>query len=232
MTYIKSVLKIVKLLKQLSKQLSITALGSATIMLVTVEVSKAVVLTFDDIEPVETYGRVPDNYGGLNWDNFGFVNSSFHPGSGYDRGVASGKYTAFNWRSGIAKVSGNGFDFNSASFASAWNNNLNILVEGFAGDGIKYSTTVIVNPDAPSSFDFNYQDIDRLVFTSSGGIDANPSDKDSGSHFALDNFTFDFAQVDRPGSGNGSPVVPEPITVVGSLIAAGFGAIFYRKSRK
>ncbi|MEM7726935.1 MAG: PEP-CTERM sorting domain-containing protein [Cyanobacteria bacterium P01_A01_bin.45] len=228
MTYRKPIIRTLNLIKHLS----IAAISSVAVISATTQTSKAVVLTFDDIESVETYGRVPEEYGGLNWYNFGYVNKSFHPNSGYDLGAVSGNYTAFNWKADTAEVSGDVFNFDGVSLTSAWNNNLNVLVEGFANDVVKYSQTVVINPNVSSRFDFNYQEINRLVFKSNGGIDANPADEDSGKHFALDNFTFEFAKVGNPRSGNGSEVVPEPITIIGSLVAASFGAIFYRKSRQ
>ncbi|KST63564.1 PEP-CTERM sorting domain-containing protein [Mastigocoleus testarum] len=225
----------------LVKKVSITVLSMLAITTVFEKQAEAVVVTFDDIETTYGFGAVESGYGGLDWVNFGYVNQIFHPGSGYENGLASGDYTAFNWYAKPAEVTGDLFDFQSTFLTAAWNNGLNILVEGFSGGILKYSQNVVVNPSQSKKFIFDYIGVDRVKFTSSGGVDANPNDNIVGRNFVMDNFTYHKSNssitpatpppVLQPG-GNVAEV-PEPISVLGSLVALGFGGIFYRQhSRK
>jgi len=83
---------------------------------------------------------------------------------------------------------------------------LNIEVQGFIGVTSLYDTTVVVSATSPTLFTFNFLNIDRLRFTSSGGQDVGfPSG--FGETFAMDNFTFE--------------LVPEP----SALLLATAGAL-------
>src|SRR5260221_13569032 len=64
---------------------------------------------------------------------------------------------------------GTNFNFLSAYLTGAWNNNLNIEVQGFSGTNLLYDTTVVASATSPTLFTFNYLDIDRLTFNSFGG---------------------------------------------------------------
>lgn len=223
------------------KKVSITALSMLAIATALEKPVEAVVVTFDDIDTTYGFGAVENGYGGLDWVNFGYVNQIFHPGSGYENGLASGDYTAFNWYAQPAEVTGDLFDFQGTFLTAAWNNGLNVLVEGFSEGILKYSQNVVVNPSESRWFGFDYIGVDRVKFTSSGGVDANPNDNIVGRNFVIDNFTY------RKSNSNMTPAtpppvlqpggnvaeVPEPISVLGSLVALGFGGIFYRQhSRK
>ncbi|WP_373693608.1 SdrD B-like domain-containing protein [Limnofasciculus baicalensis] len=138
---------------------------------------------------------IPSNYGGLNWSgDFYYSNGTNSPGTGYDNGRVSGDYVAFNAFAASVGVGDGLFDFQSAYLTAAWNNDLNITVEGFFNGTQQYTQTVVVDNDAPTLFEFNFVGIDQLKFTSFGGTDADPNDIGSGEHFVLDNFTF------KPGS--------------------------------
>ena len=226
----------------LAKKISIAALGIvAPLVVVSGKKAEAVVLTFDDIETTQGFGAIENGYGDLNWVNFGYVNQEFHPDSGYENGLVSGEYTAFNWYAQPAEVTGELFDFDGAYLSSAWNDGLNVLVEGFSEGVLKYSQKVVVNSSESSWFDFGYTGVDTVKFTSSGGVDANPDDNIVGRNFVMDNFTYQTSNSNVtspssspiPQSGNNTQEVPEPMTVLGSLVALGFGGIFYKKySRK
>jgi hypothetical protein len=77
-----------------------------------------------------------------------------------------------------------------------------------------YDTTVIVDDDAPTYFNFNYVGIDRLEFNSFGGIDAGTPG--TGTQFAMDNFTYS--------------VVPIPAAVW--LFGSGLGLLGWIRRRK
>ncbi len=79
----------------------------------------------------------------------------------------------------------------------AFNSNLNIEVQGFNGTNLLYDTTVVAAATSPTLFTFNYLDIDRLVFTPSGGQSAG-FPVGGGVNFAMDNFTFEFVPEPSP----------------------------------
>ncbi|HXI84283.1 MAG TPA: hypothetical protein VNL17_09375 [Verrucomicrobiae bacterium] len=173
------------------------------------------VITFDDIPLNNGTGVfLANNYHGLVWTNCAVgngilspSNAPFHITNGYYYGVVSASNVAilgYNGSSEIDSPSTN-FNFLSAYFTGGWNSNLNIKVQGFNGANLLYDTTVVPGATNPSLFTFNYSDINRLYFISSGGLSAFGGIVDAG--FAMDNFTFE--------------LVPEP----SSLLLAAAGAL-------
>jgi hypothetical protein len=154
-------------------------------------VAQANVLTFDDINGSSScpgcFGLIPNGYGGLAWNNMYYMGGV--PGSGYDTGLVSGSFTAFNGFANMAVTSGSTlFDFTGAYFTGAWNDGLNINVKGYKGGVLLYDQTVIASAVAPTWFQFDYTNIDSLQFSSSGGTSHWPSG--GGQQFAMDNFTY------------------------------------------
>lgn len=198
------------------KKLSITTVGAALVALGIGGTAQATILTFDDIAPVEFNSSIPNGYGELNWDNFSYSNSLSLPNSGYKNGTVSGNYVAYNAFGEPAIVKNGVFDFNSAYLTAAWNNGLSITVEGLNNGSSLYSTTVVVDTNSPTLFDFNYRGINELRFTSFGGNNANPGGE--GTQFAMDNFNF-------------TPV-PEPASVLGVLAFGALGAISLLKRKQ
>jgi len=185
-------------MKKLS--LCIVLLG---ILVFTVPSAMAVVLTFDDINSIPSYSTIPNGYGGLDWNNMGYMHSTnYATFSGYNNGIVSGEYVAFNLAGATAIVSNGVFDFNGAYFTAAWRDGLNIDVVGKLGGSTLYDQTITVNTSGPTSYDLNFLGIDELVFNSYGGV-FNPiytGIGGSGTQFAMDNFTFN--------------AVPEPSTLL------------------
>jgi hypothetical protein len=119
-------------------------------------------LTFDDIG---IGGHIPDGYGGLQWGAFAHYltatdNPAFFADSGYENGVVSGDFIAYNNSDQVFSVSGPAFDFNSAYLTAAWNTGLNITVSGLLGATTLYSQTVVVNTAGPTLFTFHFLGID------------------------------------------------------------------------
>lgn len=149
--------------------------------------TNAAVITFDDL-PETDAGIIENGYAGFDWSWFGYANKSVLPGSGYETGVVSGDYAAYNDFAATSSLSGSLFDFNGAYLTGAWNDGLNIEVKGFSGGTELYSTTVVVNTSNAQWFDFNFFGIDSLSFRSFGG-EKNALLEGEGEHFVMDNFT-------------------------------------------
>lgn len=212
------------------KQLSIAA-AVAAIVLGTTREAQAIVLTFDDVS--NTSGNyIYKGYGGFNWDNFYVVNRTVWPESGFDTGVVSGNYVAYNAWGSPALVSSSLFDFNGAYLTAAWNNGLSVVVEGLKNETSLYSKTVVVDTTSPTWFDFNFLGIDQLKFSSSGGVDAGWG---WGKNFVMDNFTINETKsVFKPTSVASATSVPEPASTLGlmALGAVGAGSILKRKQQQ
>ncbi|NNJ27386.1 hypothetical protein [Alienimonas chondri] len=180
------------------------------------------VLTFDDVTE-ESWTRIPDGYGGLNWTDLNVLRPQSERRTGYTNGVVSGDYVAYNPFSAVASASaGSYFTFQGAYLTAAWNYRLNITVDGYRDGELIYTETVVVSPSEPTWFDFDYCDIDTLSFTSFGGVNAGLGRY--GTHFAMDDFTFNFNEapevsvatdVESLGSSN-KKMVPVEILVTAS----------------
>jgi len=157
---------------------------------------QASVLTFDELTHLTP---IPDGYGGLDWGNMFSLNpnsESLYENSGYRNGLVSGEYVAYNLGGGLAVTSGNAgaaFDFIGAYLAGAWNNGLNINIKGYHGTSLLYDNTVVVDTTGASWFQLDYLGVNKLEFTSSGGVDVSVNG--SGEQFAMDNFTFGFVPI-------------------------------------
>ena len=153
----------------------------------------ATTLTFDEFSNGDF---IPNGYGGLNWVNFGATDTRAGVPSGYRNGVISSYNTLFNRVGAPADFSSQTpFTFNSAYLTAAWNNGLTLAVTGYLADQIVDFRTITVNTSGPTFEVFNWTNIDRVNFVSSGGTPAGYTG--SGTHFALDNLTIN-AEVPEP----------------------------------
>jgi hypothetical protein len=166
----------------------------AALLLVSASVGPAQVLTFDDTDasPDNTW-RISDGYGGFHWEwPFTLLNEELRTWlAEFGRecvGPVSGGHTAYihNW--GFAGPFSiwrdEPFTFKGAYLASgqtSWGYLTdNITIEGWANGALVYSRTVETNNQAPTWFDFNFQNIDKLIFSSENKVTC----------FVMDNFTF------------------------------------------
>jgi len=169
------------------------------------------ILTFDDTGYIPTIASpVPNSYGGLNWPNFEYRSSST---GGFANGTVSAPCAAFNGGGRPASITGNRFHFISASFTSAWNDVLQIQVEGLRDGDVLYSRTITASYNQPTSYTFDFLGVDEVRFSSSGGHDANANNSGSGTHFVMDDFA-----------------TPEPATT--SLVAVGGGTSLLLRRRR
>jgi hypothetical protein len=173
------------------------------------------VITFDDIPSMERPVVIQDGYGGFNWNNFNVYNHNWaqirNSESGYYNGVVSGDWVGYNAWANVASIDNGNFTFTGAYLTGVWNDGLNVNVVG-KRDGVEiYNTTFVVDTYGPKWCNFDFTDIDNLVFTSFGGT-AHPKLPGHGEHFVIDNFTF----IQKS--------VPEPTTL--SIISIGLMALW------
>jgi hypothetical protein len=150
------------------------------------------VWTFDELyTPAYGGSFVPGGYAGFEWENMGYLDpTDGFSNSGYMAGMVSEPHVAVNGAGYPAAVFDDEvFNFGGAYLTGAWNDGLNIQVEGFFDGELKYSQTVVVSSTSPKWFDFNYYGIDRLEFSSWGGTPNPEYGTVSAYHFAMDNFT-------------------------------------------
>jgi hypothetical protein len=174
-------------------------------------------ITFDDLNPSTLPGAtvpyeapIPNGYASLQWNNVWVLdvpqNLQADPGAtGYKNGLVSGNNVAFNDRGNPASISGGAFNLNSAYLTAAWNNGLQVEVQGFVGTTLTYDNTYTLNATGSSLITFNYFDVDDVDFISSGGTSAGYLGK--GTQFAMDDLAIS--------------AVPEPA----SLTFAGLGGL-------
>lgn len=154
----------------------------------------AELITFDDLPatpPPAGGTSIPSGYAGLSWANFDYEtvmnNPALNP-SGYLNGMVSPGNVAFNNRGTPALFSGTTFNLVSAWLTGGWNDGLNVEVEGLLGSSVIYDNFYTVDSTAPTLINFNYLDVNQVIFISEGGTPHGyPSG--SGEQFVLDNLT-------------------------------------------
>jgi hypothetical protein len=158
------------------------------------------------------------SFGGFTSNNMGTLNTATRI-DGYKNGTVSGNYVALNLFANPASLSSlSSFLFTGAYFTGAWNNGLNITVNGFLGGVATMSKSFVVDSLAPTWQSFGWN-VDSLSFSSAGGVSQGYGG--SGAHFAMDNFTYNEVLSS----------VPEPETY--AMFAVGLGLLgVYARRRK
>jgi hypothetical protein len=178
-----------------------------------------VTLTFDDLAaptPPSPSASIPSGYGGLQWSNFLYANTlAIHIApSGYSNGVVSAPNVAVNGFGQPASLSGGTFDLDSAYLTGAWDDGLQVEVQGFVGNTLTYDNTWTVNSTGPTLINFNYLGVTSVQFITSGGVPHGYGS--SGEQFAMDNLTITF--------------IPEPATL--GLAGLSVGVLIIRRGCK
>jgi hypothetical protein len=158
-------------------------------------------LTFDDLAPDGGFLAVSNGYGGLNWSNFLVVNAvtTESPGTGYQNGMVTPSNVIFDSDAEPAYITSAGlFNLDSAYLTAAWDDGLNLEVQGFNGTTLIYDNTYTLITSGPTLANFNYLGINKVNFIPYLG---SPGSGRS-SHFVVDNLTIS---------------VPEPSAVTLSL---------------
>jgi hypothetical protein len=162
------------------------------IMFLNVSQVLAETFTFDDFyPPVAHLNPVESGYAGLNWINFNAMDVQMQYSDNYPTGYVTGRVTPefviYNDNGMPAEFrSATPITFVSAYLTAAWMDGLDITVEGFLDSALIGTQTVQVSTAASQQFIFNYEGVNRVVFTPSGGT-LSASSSGSGPFFVLDN---------------------------------------------
>jgi hypothetical protein len=184
--------------------------------LISLQAAHAATLDFEQTNATQDGSLNGANYAGFQWNNFYIVDKDGLPGSGYQNGATSGQYVAYNAYGEPASISSaTGFSLVSGMFTAAWNNGLEVTVYG-TGLDTSYSKTFTLNAAGPVEITFGWQGLTSLVFTSSGGTDADGVGN-FGTHFVVDDLVLTSA-------------VPEPGTW--AMLLAGLGLLGLMARRK
>ncbi|MEJ5151601.1 IPTL-CTERM sorting domain-containing protein [Comamonas sp. MYb396] len=150
----------------------------------------------EDFEGISCSGdQIPDGTAGLMWTN-GFCQNGLRPEismSGYRPAVTSGSNVIYNGGGNpmtLTKTGGGLFTLVQAQMTGAWNDNLQVQIEGFDGSTSVGVQTITLIATAPSLITFTTaSNVDRVVFTSSGGT-PHEGYTGAGTHFAMDDLSY------------------------------------------
>jgi len=146
---------------------------------------KLTILTFEGIATNDD-PWIPDGYGGLSWSGSFCVHS---PGgaavSGYVNGTVSPVSAAYNGGAYPVECSDSSFTFVGAYLTGAWRDDLQIEISGYRSGSRLYNRIVSANSQYPTWCRFDYEDVDRVTFASSGGRHNGVFTSD-GAQFVMD----------------------------------------------
>jgi hypothetical protein len=174
---------------------AVTVFGGVALVVVA-GAAQATVLSFDDL--VGDQQPILNGYGGLQWNNMYFLNGSNYQYTGYYNGIVSPNNVAFNGIGDPAAVSDSVFTFNGAWFTAAWNDGLTVQATGYRLGTQLFQKSIVIDTQTPVWFEAQFAGIDTLTFSSSGGT--NHGYGGSGTHFAMDDFTYN-SPVPLPAAG-------------------------------
>lgn len=153
-------------------------------------------ITFDDLPTTTsgaaghygTYGSdTPLNYKGYQWSYFGIYQGVNTIPSGFYQGAVSPKNVAFNNLGQVAYIKNTtSFNLTSAYMTAAWNDNLQLTVEGYLSDKKIYSKVYTLSASSPTLVNFNFNGVDKVSFAATGGTQ-HSGYQQAGSQFAIDN---------------------------------------------
>ena len=154
--------------------------------------ASAQTINFDDLSDNGSGTSINNGYAGLNWSNFGVLNTSDfntsngYASSGYSNGTVSGPNVAFNeWGFIAATISANGsqaFNLSNGYFTSAFDKGLQIQATGTFVGGASLTDTFTVNTTGSVDYSFHWNNLTSVSFSA---IDA--ANIGGPTQFALDN---------------------------------------------
>ncbi len=178
---------------------------------------------------------IPNGYAGFTWNNFSALNTqtdvTVMP-SGYKPANtdSASPYVAFNLYGDPASLSrSTPFAFVGGFFTAAWRDGLQVEAKGLRNGTVLYDTTFVLSATQPTFELLNYQGIDTLQFTSSGGTPHGYAPPGLDHHPPLTQFAMDdllFTAEDQVLSINSVVAAPEPssflLLALGATIIAGW----------
>ncbi|MBN2577842.1 MAG: hypothetical protein JXB10_02540 [Pirellulales bacterium] len=207
----------------LKKSWYVAILLATALLVAATPAAQAFIINFDDLTGHRTH--VPNGYGGMTWSSdFWYMNGNNYPTypNGYEPGVVSQTNIAYRaFSDPVSFSSDSKFTFNSAYFTGAWNDGLEITAKGYDGSTMMNEKTFLVDADHHTLVEFNWEGIDKVEFSSTGGIhhDAYPG---HGTHFAMDDLSINEQQ----------QVLPEPTSIlIWGMMAFGMTACLWRERR-
>jgi len=184
-------------------------------------------ITFDDLSGSGL--PVPSGYGGLNWSNFYYRNAkTVGTPSGFPAGMISVSNVACNASGANASISSaTPFTLASAWLTAAWDDNLQVEVQGYNGVSLSYDNTYTLNPTAPALVAFNYTNVTSVQFIASGGF-RHPGYASNGTMFVMDNVSV-LSMLSPPAITLQpvSEIVLTNTTVSFTIAASGFSPLSY-----
>jgi hypothetical protein len=165
------------------RKLIATACG-AGLLLFTGMSASAGLIAFDTLGDGDA---IPSGYSKLQWDNFSTLDAVAEGASGYRAGMISKKNVAYNRYGEPASiyVKNGSFKPVMAFMTAAWNDNLEVQIDGYLKGRLVFSHTYILSATKPTLIVFGGARVDTLDFTSSGGT--YHGYYGHGEHFAMDN---------------------------------------------
>ena len=176
---------------------------------------------------VTTSTTIPSGTGGLDWANSRCINgpNNTNNPSGYAAGTTSTPNAAVNGNGAplaLTRPGGGVFTLTKAQMTAAWNNNLQVTIEGFVGITSQGIQTVTLSATAPTLITFtNATNVTRVVFTSSGGTGGAYSS--FGTQFAMDDLSY-FLGITRAITATASPTAGGSVTCTPNPVADGANA--------
>lgn len=171
---------------------------------------------FDGVSSTTSIGTgIHNGYAGFNWSNWNVTNTNWidlEP-SGHYLKARSGNYVAYNTGGNMATVTRDSrFDFISGWISSGWLDPLVLTVTGYRGSEAVFVQAIDLSTGPSLFVNFNYTDIDKLTFGTSGGS-ANVNPQYTWAHFNLEDATF------GPVGAAQVTATPEPASMI--LLATG-----------
>jgi len=156
--------------------------------------------------------------------------------AGFHRSLVSGDTVAFTksfsgstelYASITARPNSTNFNFVSSYLTSGWRDDINVMVTGKRGGSTVYSQTLTVGDDAPMLYSFNFMNIDKVEFLTSGGTFLYPNGNTIGSYV---NPSFAFSTPVLVFDNVTLAPIPEPETY--ALMLAGLGLVGFAARRR
>lgn len=161
-------------------------LATLCVALIAPSIAVAQLITFDNLHTTET--PIPNGYGGLNWTNFRVLNVfTYNLASGYKNAAVSPPNVAYNAFGDPASFSAtHPFTLQSLYLTAAWNDGMNIQIDGLSGGVVTHTADVTVNTSGPAIFTLDWQSVDDVTLVASGGTH-HAGYSGVGTAFAMDN---------------------------------------------